>query len=914
MFTITQSSTGYAYLDSSTSIQTVMRMLKKFSSTKVLSFLTLLFVAIPTSSIQAQVFESFESSAKSGYTANTVDLPSGTWFLSEALIGSDANDVKKSGTFAVRMGAVGAKLQMQFNKDGVGEVSFWYSISNFSGDKTRAPAVLQLRRSTNGGVSWQPVGNPFPATTEMIQAVFQINAPGNHRFEVEIVEGSPTGTRNRRVNIDDFRITNYVHLSETPTITAEINGSAVAKGSTFSFPATAVGLSRAVTLTLRNTGSQTLVLSDATFGGTGFRLGSSLNGVSIPSLGNRSFQLIFEPTVLKTYQDSIRIASNDPVNPTFTIKLTGPTFDSRAPISIAQARSLPLGTNVTVTGWITVGAQLGGPAYFQDATGGLAAFWPALHSAVQNGDSVVISGPLGEFGNTPGVVGDGLRQISVPTGSTDQILFTVHPSGRKVQSPKAVTINQLKSGNVEAQLVALENVTIVTIVNFVPSNTPFVGSFQANVNYGLRDASGNTTLLRIDNDTDLVGATAPSGAIDIVGVVGRFRGEYQIVPRSSADMNVEIFEIPYENVPKSQTFEAVTWNIEWFGSAGNGPTDVELQFTNVLRVIRTIDADLYALQEISNNAQFNRLVDSLRTNGYRGFVAPYSQTQKTAYLYKTSTVDSLLADFTGTEGQWGGGRWPYFFLFNATINGVTQRIRAINIHAKAFATQADYNERTSDSQILKAYMDQFPNQNLLLLGDFNDDVTFSTFNNLISPYINFVQDTNYKVITKSLSDRGLTSYSSLSNIDHIVANVRMKQFHLNGTERIENPSYVGNYLSTTSDHFPVWTRFAFADLVSVEDRLNESPAAFSLERNYPNPFNPSTVIGFTIGAIHESPVQVRLSIYDMLGREVAVLVDGVRNAGFHEVTFDARALSSGMYIYRLSTPQGSVSRVMTLLK
>jgi hypothetical protein len=52
----------------------------------------------------------------------------------------------------------------------------------------------------------------------------------------------------------------------------------------------------------------------------------------------------------------------------------------------------------------------------------------------------------------------------------------------------------------------------------------------------------------------------------------------------------------------------------------------------------------------------------------------------------------------------------------------------------------------------------------------------------------------------------------------------------------------------------------------------------------------------------------------MLGREVAVLVDGAMSAGFHEVTFDAKALSSGMYIYRLSTPQGSVSRLMTLLK
>lgn len=893
-----------------------MRTTNKYSSTQVLSFFIALFLSIQFSSANAQVFESFESSAKSGYTAGTVELPSGIWFLSEALIGRDPSDVKKSGEFSVRMGAVGARLQMQFNKNGVGEVSFWHSISNFSGDKTRAPAVMQLRKSTNGGVSWEDVGAPFPATTSMIQAVFPINAAGNHRFEVVIVEGSPTGTRNRRVNIDDFRITNYVEVSQSPSMAAEVNGVAVPSNARFTFANTAVGQSRSATLLLRNTGAQALTISGSSFGGTGFRLATPVDNVTIPALSNQSFQLLFEPTVLQTYSDSLRIVSNDPATPTYTIRLSGPTFDANTAISIAQARSLPLGTSVTVSGWITVGNELGGPAYFQDTTGGLATFWPALHTAVQTGDSVVVSGPLGEFGNTPGIVGNGLRQISVPVGSAEEIVFTVFPSARNVQTPKRVTISQLNAGNLEAQLIELHNVTIFPYVNLQPGNTPFTGAFQANTNYALRDGSGNVAQLRIDNNTNLVGATAPAGPITVIGVVGRFRGDFQILPRSANDLEVEIFEIPFENIPKSKTFDAVTWNIEWFGSATNGPADEALQFANALRVIRTIDADLYALQEIADNTVFARLVDSLRVNNYRGFVAPIGQAQKTAYIYKTTTIDSLFADFTGTEGQWGGGRWPYFFLFNATVDGITQRIRAINIHAKAFATQADYNERLSDSQIIKAYMDNLTSQNVLLLGDFNDDVTTSTFNNLPSPYLNFVQDTGYKVITKSLSDRGQTSYSSFSNLDHIVANVRMKTLHLDGTERIENPSYIGNYLSTTSDHFPVWTRFAFADLVSIDEPTQQELAmGVELEQNYPNPFNPSTVIGYRITGAHMgTPVQVRLSVYDMLGREVAVLVNEMKSAGYHETMFDASSLSSGMYIYRLTTPQGSVSKRMMLVK
>jgi endonuclease/exonuclease/phosphatase family metal-dependent hydrolase len=859
-----------------------------------------------TSNAAAQFTESFESSAKGGYAAGTVELPSGTWYLEEALIGNLANDVKKSGAFSVRMGSVGAKLQMQFNVDGIGELSFWHAV--YAGDSSREPAVFQVQKSTNGGVTWQNVGTPITASTSMTQVVVPIQQPGIHRFQFVVITGSPAGTRNRRVNIDDLRVTNYVQVSENPAITVEVNGAAFPSGSTAAFDATAPGQSRSTSLLIRNTGNQILLISNASFTGTAFSLSEPLSNVSIASLATRTVNILYNPTALTTYIDTLKIQSNDPATPLFNVRLNGATFDASDVIPISQARGLPLGTLVTVSGWITVGNEFEGPSYFQDGTAGLAAFWPALHTAVQDGDSVVVTGPLGEFGNTPGIVGDGIRQISVPSGSGQTILFTVHPAGRKVQEPKSITVSQLNAGGHEGQLVELSNVTIFPYVNLQPGTTPFTGAFQQNTNYALRDGSGNVAQLRIDNNTNLVGATAPTGPISVVGVIGRFRGAYQILPRSTRDLEAEVLVIPFENVPKDKTFDAVTWNIEWFGAAGNGPADLELQFTNVLRVIRTIDADLYALQEISNNAQFRRLVDSL--DGFRGFIAPYSQTQKTAYLYRTSVIDSLSAGYATESGQWGGGRFPFFFLFNATVDGRRERVRAINIHAKAFATQEDYNSRLSDSQILKSVMDElYVANNTLLLGDFNDDVTFSTFNSQVSPYANFVQDPNYKVISKSLSDRGQTSYSSFSNIDHIVANANMARFHLDGTERIENVSYVGNYLSTTSDHFPVWTRFAFNPVTSV-DEPDGLPEGFELLPNYPNPFNPTTRIRWTLDAGRP----MRLSIFDILGREVAVLVDGVMSAGSHQATFDATGLSSGVYIVRLSTALGSQTRRMLLVK
>jgi len=88
------------------------------------------------------------------------------------------------------------------------------------------------------------------------------------------------------------------------------------------------------------------------------------------------------------------------------------------------------------------------------------------------------------------------------------------------------------------------------------------------------------------------------------------------------------------------------------------------------------------------------------------------------------------------------------------------------------------------------------------------------------------------------------------------------------------------------------------------------PLQFALSQNYPNPFNPTTNISYTLVRTDH----VRLSVCNLLGQEVAVLANGVQDAGIHTLTFDAKGLTSGVYFYRLQSAQGSASMKMLLLR
>ncbi len=102
---------------------------------------------------------------------------------------------------------------------------------------------------------------------------------------------------------------------------------------------------------------------------------------------------------------------------------------------------------------------------------------------------------------------------------------------------------------------------------------------------------------------------------------------------------------------------------------------------------------------------------------------------------------------------------------------------------------------------------------------------------------------------------------------------------------------------------------------SVSHNGNAQPQNFRLEQNYPNPFNPSTTVEYSL----PKASSVKMTVYNMAGEQVAVLVDGFQQAGLHKVTWSGtddfgRPLNSGVYLYKLQADHMSVSKKMIMMK
>ncbi len=101
-----------------------------------------------------------------------------------------------------------------------------------------------------------------------------------------------------------------------------------------------------------------------------------------------------------------------------------------------------------------------------------------------------------------------------------------------------------------------------------------------------------------------------------------------------------------------------------------------------------------------------------------------------------------------------------------------------------------------------------------------------------------------------------------------------------------------------------------ADAVVAAEPAQDLPSGFELSQNYPNPFNPSTTIAYVL----PTPAQVSLTVFDMQGREVAVVAGGWQAPGRHHLEFDAAGLAGGVYVYRLQAAPFAEARFFTVIR
>ena len=166
------------------------------------------------------------------------------------------------------------------------------------------------------------------------------------------------------------------------------------------------------------------------------------------------------------------------------------------------------------------------------------------------------------------------------------------------------------------------------------------------------------------------------------------------------------------------------------------------------------------------------------------------------------------------------------------------------------------------------------------------------------------------------ADENATSYQAelfTDALNTIVFEQSLTDTSIMYTEMVADKDYLFRVRAVNTAGTSNWSNVEFK---TAEQDVNTSisnstiPTSYSLNQNYPNPFNPTTSITYSLP---QSAV-VSLKIYDITGKYITTLVDGVTSAGIHTVTFDAGSLSSGMYVYTLETDGFRQSRQMMLVK
>jgi hypothetical protein len=322
-------------------------------------------------------------------------------------------------------------------------------------------------------------------------------------------------------------------------------------------------------------------------------------------------------------------------------------------------------------------------------------------------------------------------------------------------------------------------------------------------------------------------------------------GQLTISTPSVTDQNVTLSGTSLNPL---KTLEVVNWNIEWFGSTVNGPTNEALQQANTQNILQNLDADVYALAEIVDESKLATVVSNMpgyayvisnfgsHTNPNSSTPSPLAEAQKMAYVYKTSVLSNVSSQALLSQGinsaadisnpaynYYSSGRFPFMLTADVTLNGITKNVRFVLVHAKANTspTLTSYNRRKNGSDTLRFTLNNlYPTDNIIVLGDLNDDLDETITDGIVPPITSwsaFVNDNvNFAKVTLPLSIAGRPSTVGYTDmIDHVIISNEMNNWYINNSANVldDVTSLVTNFGNTTSDHYPVFTRYTFEPII-----------------------------------------------------------------------------------------------------
>jgi endonuclease/exonuclease/phosphatase family metal-dependent hydrolase len=269
-----------------------------------------------------------------------------------------------------------------------------------------------------------------------------------------------------------------------------------------------------------------------------------------------------------------------------------------------------------------------------------------------------------------------------------------------------------------------------------------------------------------------------------------------------SDTNTDLNIVSRYGTEKS--FDIVTWNIEHF------PKNQIYTMHYLLRIIKCMDVDLIAVQEIDGRAAFMQLLDSLEGyDGYLSMLPDYGQ--HLGFIYKSDFISISEPKQIFVNDDYAFPRAPLIAYVTIKMdNSTIFDFMMIIVHLKAFIDDESKSRRRIACQKLKYYIDTFLitgyEKDIIIMGDFNDELLDLSDDNIFSVFL--ADSVNYHFLTYPLANQPTYIGQYTSAIDHILVSADvLSEYNGGKTSVLKIDEEFSNYRQIISDHRPVLAQF-----------------------------------------------------------------------------------------------------------